>query len=714
MSSPRSGRSNTNHLHSVPTAKSVYMCKNGDLFTPPKRIIINTSSMNTLLDEVTKKIKANECMRDVYTPKGKTHIKNVSELENGQYYVVKPGRGRFKEYNYQSISPYKTPRKGQRQSRNNSSIFSRWFKEDNFAHHLKNSRYDDIKPRFHETGDPGIRIHVHKNNQPQDKSVLVLLKPRRLEHMKYIIEDITKELREDSKYPVKYVYNLNGDMITKPSDFQPEEFYVAVPPQQVFKHCPYSCRRYDLPNFITNPYYGTGLPPSAYLWQDPFSSSRPTTWTSKYNPVPPISKPSPNQSVASHPETNLRRRKIQNAHEDVHQKAVKHKRTPERRVRQVDYDQDDSDVFRAKNQNKSTRGAKEVKETRDTKTDLPIDQVKAEEVEEELLPPAHHHLAPLEINRGPSDEDHEYTKEDIHGYDQDERRSPRGQPYTKEKSNRDMNRYKVLDPIKTEQRSSTPVDDDDDDDDDKRRKEEEEAATKIQASFRGHQTRQELSQKKKEDTNQTKQDTNQNKQDTNQNKRDTNQREDTHDSFTSKEENEAAAKIQAGFRGYQTRQELKAKGHKVRPALASQGDTGDTSKVTKEQEDEAATKIQASFRGYQARKDIKKLQDEKKKNEAATLIQANFKGYKVRKEMKEKKGGEDEPKPKTSSNQKQEKETMSEDEAATKIQASFRGYQSRQKLKEQGKGIGQGNGDSKTVISTPPHSSEAPGTKRLA
>ncbi|OWF53853.1 Doublecortin domain-containing protein 2 [Mizuhopecten yessoensis] len=98
MSSPRSSGNSSNHLHSVPTAKSVFLCKNGDLFTPPKRMIINTSSMNTFLDEVTKKIKANECMRDVYTPKGKTHIKDLSQFENGQYYVVKPARGRFKEY----------------------------------------------------------------------------------------------------------------------------------------------------------------------------------------------------------------------------------------------------------------------------------------------------------------------------------------------------------------------------------------------------------------------------------------------------------------------------------------------------------------------------------------------------------------------------------------------------------------------------------------
>jgi hypothetical protein len=41
---------------------------------------------------------------------------------------------------------------------------------------------------------------------------------------------------------------------------------------------------------------------------------------------------------------------------------------------------DDGGVFKAKNQNRDTRGAKEVRDTGDTKVDLPIDQVRAEEV----------------------------------------------------------------------------------------------------------------------------------------------------------------------------------------------------------------------------------------------------------------------------------------------------------------------------------------------
>ena len=41
---------------------------------------------------------------------------------------------------------------------------------------------------------------------------------------------------------------------------------------------------------------------------------------------------------------------------------------------------DDGGVFKAKGQNKDTRGAREVRDTGDTKVDLPIDQVRAEEV----------------------------------------------------------------------------------------------------------------------------------------------------------------------------------------------------------------------------------------------------------------------------------------------------------------------------------------------
>ena len=42
---------------------------------------------------------------------------------------------------------------------------------------------------------------------------------------------------------------------------------------------------------------------------------------------------------------------------------------------------DDSGVFRAKNSDKHSKGAKEVEETRDTHVDVPLDDQQAEEVQ---------------------------------------------------------------------------------------------------------------------------------------------------------------------------------------------------------------------------------------------------------------------------------------------------------------------------------------------
>ena len=127
-----------------------------------------------------------------------------------------------------------------------------------------------------------------------------------------------------------------------------------------------------------------------------------------------------------------------------------------------------------------------------------------------------------------------------------------------------------------------------------------------------------------------------------------------------KDTEEAALKIQAGFRGYKTRKEVKDQ-------MAKEEKKGEETKVEKKKEEEeevdidlndpeveqAALKIQAGFKGFQARKEIKdKMEQEGKQAEsqeskvdidfsdpevekAATKIQAGFKGYKTRKEMKE-------------------------------------------------------------------------------
>lgn len=106
-----------------------------------------------------------------------------------------------------------------------------------------------------------------------------------------------------------------------------------------------------------------------------------------------------------------------------------------------------------------------------------------------------------------------------------------------------------------------------------------------------------------------------------------------HPSSPNSSEENAAVKIQAGFRGYRVRKQLsKPKSHRrhSRKMSAANGTDVIVNNVDASStvEDKCATKIQAGVRGFLARKKYKAV------NEAATKIQAGFRGFKVRKEMK--------------------------------------------------------------------------------
>lgn len=113
---------------------------------------------------------------------------------------------------------------------------------------------------------------------------------------------------------------------------------------------------------------------------------------------------------------------------------------------------------------------------------------------------------------------------------------------------------------------------------------------------------------------------------------------------------DAATKIQAGFRGYRVRKQLKENAHR------GNGINRNGTAATKENneniqnnnnvivngkrecqpiddiliinEEKCATKIQASVRGYLVRK------KQKMASNAATKIQAGFRGFRARKELK--------------------------------------------------------------------------------
>lgn len=122
---------------------------------------------------------------------------------------------------------------------------------------------------------------------------------------------------------------------------------------------------------------------------------------------------------------------------------------------------------------------------------------------------------------------------------------------------------------------------------------------------------------------------------------------------------DAATKIQAGFRGYRVRKQLKENAHKSHTIMDgnSVNRNGTATKENNENiqnnnnivvngkrecqtnddtihdiliinEEKCATKIQASVRGYLVRK------KQKMASNAATKIQAGFRGFRARKELK--------------------------------------------------------------------------------
>lgn len=106
---------------------------------------------------------------------------------------------------------------------------------------------------------------------------------------------------------------------------------------------------------------------------------------------------------------------------------------------------------------------------------------------------------------------------------------------------------------------------------------------------------------------------------------------------SSQSEDDAATKIQAGFRGYRVRKQIR-QGRSGGGSAGVSGAGPSTGSVGQQRspragrkptlEDNSATKIQAGVRGFLVRKRQKTATD------AATKIQANFRGFKTRKDLK--------------------------------------------------------------------------------
>ena len=137
-----------------------------------------------------------------------------------------------------------------------------------------------------------------------------------------------------------------------------------------------------------------------------------------------------------------------------------------------------------------------------------------------------------------------------------------------------------------------------------------------------------------------------------------------------KEEEKAAVKIQAIYKGKQERRRVEKLRKEKQQRLERE----------KKEEEAAAVKIQAIYKGKMERRKIQNLKKQKEKEdqeleEAAVKIQSVFKGKRARREIKAEKV-----------KQKEEEDAMwakKEEEAAVRIQAIYKGKKARQQVQSQ-------------------------------
>uniref|UniRef100_A0A8W8NFQ4 Doublecortin domain-containing protein n=1 Tax=Magallana gigas TaxID=29159 RepID=A0A8W8NFQ4_MAGGI len=547
---------------SVTNAKRFKFCRNGDKNFGPKMVTCNEKKVRNFekfLEQLTNDVKLNSggSVYRVYTPRQGHRITDLEHFQEGECYVV-AGKERFLPMGYTAIESHSP-----RPSKINKSNFNSRIEPVVHSRIRQDARFRQSQT----LASRAKRITVAINNDDIDHSHVVLIPAKKVNNLQAIIETIDDDLNNNRgiQFRVEYLVDTDTEEVcTHPEDIIEDHIYVAC--NKGRRYIPKTYSKDGRKNFV--------VIPSPRPLQSNLNGSRDNK---RPRTLPPIGsknyKGSPDNSVTSNPEYGSRKKPHQ-ANGAIHTKPQKHKRTPEKKAKQTDYDKDDGGVFKAKDTNKHTKGAREVGETKDTRTDLPIDQVPAEEVKDEKIksqktPKETTHKTNSKTNNNNTNNNNTNNNKTNNNNNTNNKTNPKPADHSHgakdpapKKHSGTRGEFNNVSPLpgigkNDTNRSSTPVGRNGFDS--PTQQEKDLAAAKIQANYRGHKTRQELA-KQKEGTKKndaankppdTKMDAASKPPDT---KKDAGKKPES-----KTKEDEAATKIQAGFRGHKTRQDLKKK-----------------------------------------------------------------------------------------------------------------------------------------------------------
>ncbi|XP_067840320.1 doublecortin domain-containing protein 2 isoform X1 [Heptranchias perlo] len=364
-----------------PPAKSVIVYRNGDPFFTGRRFLINkqVSTFDTFLNQVTKGINAPfGAVRNIYTPKEGHRVFDLDDLENGASYVA-AGVEKFKTLDYLQITT-KKPQK----------------KINEMIQPVVHSRII-VSARWRKYNYEPCTINIFTNGD-------LLIPPVRLLLPKYTIQDWNRVLALITEKvhlrtgAVQRLCTLDGRPLLGAAELDNNQYYVAVGSDK-FKKLPYyQVMSKKLTARETQGFHSDLLPPirRGRKVRGKFELHHISHGGSSDSGL--LSSPQQSEGDSSHSTTDGQvlmgpPQTVQGQSKDLEAKPSREKnsifRAKPMKVKHHKHlaGYEDNGVFKAQDTRKETQGAAEVREDADMRVDLPIDQVQAEIVHEEEIPP---------------------------------------------------------------------------------------------------------------------------------------------------------------------------------------------------------------------------------------------------------------------------------------------------------------------------------------
>ncbi|ELU08993.1 hypothetical protein CAPTEDRAFT_214443 [Capitella teleta] len=525
-----------------------------------------------------------------------------------------------------------------------------------------------------------LTIFVYPNGRLLEPARRLTLTNTQLRNWESILLFITDRVNLASA--CRKLFNIDGTPVSGPADLCPMGQYVAVGGEVGgFKKLEYGMNRKP---FNSSPKRDRKLNPidypkkrgsnrSSYNSSDSNQTSANTSSNKSSPSVPPGARIRP---IRREP------KKPSESEGPFHARPVKHKRSSEKdRPKEVDYDRDEGGIFKAKPATK--QDAEVIEDTKETKVDVPIDQMKAEEVEKKPVSQRESSeglvsssLSAGERNSGLSAQSELRGSEEAKLLEDDfvPDLEDMGEE-TDVVAEREMNLEDVLDPDLQVEDNLDGLKDEEIDD--------------VSPTPHAASLKQRTPTPKKSPSPVPK--------------------SATPPPAKHKSPTPPPPKSATPVRDPTPGVEKSPTPREKTPELMGETPREEPDAKPEEDKDAAAAKIQAGYRGYVSRQEVAKEKKVKEESEAATKIQANYRGYRSRKTTRDqKKEAEESPEEQTGEAEgskepvikevEEENPNVKEDDevgasqsktdynqAAIKIQANYRGHLERKKIAKQRK-----------------------------